>query len=158
MFQSPGAWVWMSVPGADFLPGAQTTCHTQPKFPSLCLNESCVITASTGLLLQTPARLLVILVRLKAAPVTKVSDTSTSPVSPARCCGCSQGFAKVRSKTQLAPTWLCCRVWYCTCSSRATPNSFYSGTNHWQINSWPSWGEASTSFLMSFLFGERSLH
>lgn len=74
----------------------------------LCCQQTAQPQHSTAL--QTPAGLLVILVRLKAAPVTKISDTSTSPVSSARPCGCTQGFAKLRSKTQLAPAWLWGRV------------------------------------------------
>lgn len=36
----------MSVPGADFLPGAQTTCHTQPNSPA-CASVRAVLPADS---------------------------------------------------------------------------------------------------------------
>lgn len=97
-------WGWLS-------PWSSDNLSHSAQFPSLCSNESCVTgrqhSPSTALLLQTPAH-------QQGCwwywLVTKISDTSTSPVSSAQCCGCTQEFAKVRSKTQLAWTWLWCRV------------------------------------------------
>lgn len=85
---------------------------------------------------STPARLVVILVRLKAAPVTKISDTSTSPISSARCCGCTQGFAKVRSKTQPAPTWLWCRVCIVPALPVQPPTTFTQGLIIGKLTLW----------------------